>query len=209
MVSGGARTQWGPSSGTGAERSHISPPFPLCCSRRVQERGERETSLGQGHGERAGGCAGDGRAVGWSQHRGGPSTTPCDAAALDGCMRGAGWLGAGSRPWGCCQGQGHDATAAPELPPSRALLSAETTAHARCHPWASCQQCPPGTQNPTHSRCWHVCAATASPAWSPPVSGTGIAAVWVGDGDVAAGAGSACQKGKWERVEGSCGVPAF
>lgn len=130
----------------------------------TSRRGERETSLGQGHGERAGGCAGDWRAVGWSQHQGGPSTSPCDAAALDGCMQGAGWLGAGSRPWGCCQGQGHDATGAPELPPRHALLSTKTTAHAWCHPWASCQQCPPGTQNPVSARVHCYCLPCLVPS---------------------------------------------
>lgn len=72
-------------------------------------------------------------------------------------MQGAGWLGAGSRPWGCCQGQGHDAAAAPELPPRHALLSTKTTAHARCHPWASCQQCPSSTQNPVSARVHCYC----------------------------------------------------
>lgn len=204
-VSGEAWTQWGPSSGTGTEKSHISPPFPLCCSRHVQERGERNfiraRPWGKGWGLRRGweGCW-EVPAPGWSQH------VPVRC-------RSPGWLHA--RSWVARSREpavGMLPRAGPRCSWSSQAAAPPRTAVYQNH--SPCTVSPVGIlpavpiQHP--EPCVGTCALLLHPLPGPlPVSGTGITTVWVGNGDVAAGAGSACQKGNWERIEGSCRVPAF
>lgn len=123
---GGAGTRRGPGSSVWAEERHFSPPFPLCCSRRVQE-GEESGFAGarpRGGGQRQPrGSAlavlmweglGAARAAGWSPAPGWSGTAE-DAAAPDSCAP-------GSRPGveqsrqqqGCCQGLGRDQPHAPQ-----------------------------------------------------------------------------------------------